>query len=63
MHGLLSLQQAARKLRVTATWLKAEAETQRVPHLRAGTRFLFDETKLAEALRARIDDGKGPADE
>lgn len=62
MNGLLSLQAAARKLRVTAKWLKAEAEADRVPHLRAGSRFLFDETKLADALKARIDGGgKGVA--
>jgi len=32
----------ARRLRVPATWLRAEAEAGRIPHLRAGSAFLFD---------------------
>lgn len=32
----------ARRLRVPATWLRAEAEAGRIPHLRAGSALLFD---------------------
>lgn len=32
----------ARRLRVPATWLRAEADAGRIPHLRAGTALLFD---------------------
>lgn len=31
----------ARRIRVTAKWLEEEAKAGRVPHLRAGTRYLF----------------------
>jgi hypothetical protein len=32
----------ARRLRVPATWLRAEAEAGRIPHLRAGSALPFD---------------------
>lgn len=32
----------ARRLRVPTTWLRAEAEAGRIPHLRAGSALLFD---------------------
>ena len=54
MDDLLSLPGAARRLGVPAKWLKAEAEADRVPHLRAGSRYLFDLGKLQEAIRQRI---------
>ncbi len=46
----------ARRLRVTSTWLRAEAEAGRIPHLRAGSTLLFDpqavERIVLERLRA-----------
>ncbi len=54
MAEVLSLNRAARRLGVTATWLRAEADAGRVPCLRAGTRYLFDLDALTEALAERI---------
>ena len=53
MREILSLSRAARRFCVTQAWLRAEAEAGRVPHLRAGTRYLFDNGALAEALAMR----------
>ena len=49
---LLTTSAAARHLRVSARWLRAEAEAGRVPALRAGKRFLFSrEATEGELLR------------
>ncbi len=53
MSELLSLPRAARRVGVTARWLRDQAEAGRVPHLRAGTRYLFDLAALTEALCSR----------
>ena len=53
MSELLSLPRAARRVGVTARWLRDEANAGRVPHLRAGTRYLFDLTTLTQALAER----------
>lgn len=53
MSELLHLSVAARRIGVTKKWLKAEATAGRVPCLRAGTSFLFDEATLKESLRTR----------
>ncbi|MCL4190695.1 MAG: hypothetical protein KJZ87_03030 [Thermoguttaceae bacterium] len=54
MAEVLSINRAARRLGVTAAWLRAEAEAGRVPCLRAGTRYLFDLDALTAALAARF---------
>ena len=53
MSELLPLSRAARRLGVSARWLKSEATAGRVPCLRADSRFLFDEAAVTEALRKR----------
>jgi hypothetical protein len=53
MSELLSLSRAARRVGVTARWLRDEANLGRVPHLRAGSRYLFDVTALTQALAER----------
>jgi hypothetical protein len=53
MSELLSLSRAARRMGVTAQWLKAEAKAGRVPCLQAGTRYLFDSLALARTLSER----------
>ena len=53
MSELLSLARAARRVGVTARWLKAEAKAGRVPCLQADTRYLFDSVALAQALAER----------
>lgn len=52
--GLLSLHRAARRIGVTARWLRIEADAGRVPCLRADNRLLFDVETLAHVLRSRV---------
>jgi len=53
---LIPLSVTASRLHVPATWLRAEAEAGRIPHLRAGKRLLFDLVVVERILleRARI---------
>ncbi len=53
MSELLSLGRMARRLGVTAKWLRAEADAGRVPCLPAGTRYLFNVVAVQEALAAK----------
>lgn len=53
MSELLSLPRAARRLGVTAKWLRTEADADRVPCLRADSRYLFDADAVTETLRQR----------
>jgi hypothetical protein len=57
---LLPLNLMARRVRVPARWLRAEAEAGRVPHLRAGAVFLFDADTVIRVLteRARREGGR-----
>ena len=52
--SLLSVVQAARRLRVPKAWLLAEAQAGRVPCIDADGVFLFDPASLDSALIARI---------
>jgi hypothetical protein len=67
MSELLSLARAARRLGLTARWLRAEADAGWVPCLRAGTRYLFDlaalKTALAERAGARPDTARDRHDD
>ena len=58
---LLPVGPTARHLRVSVSWLRGEAEANRVPHLRAGDRFLFDlqavEQVLLERARQQVEGG------
>lgn len=51
----------ARRLRVPAKWLRAEAEAGRIPHLRAGNVLLFDPEAVERIVfeRLRQADAKG----
>ena len=57
--SLLTAGQMARRLRVTARWLKAEADAGRIPHLKAETVYLFDPDVVERVLRERA--GATPA--
>jgi hypothetical protein len=57
---LLSLTQMARRLRVTAKWLREETEAGRVPHLQAGHRLLFNADAVERVLLARASNYVGP---
>jgi hypothetical protein len=48
----------ARRLRVARDWLEAEAKANRIPHLKAGNRFLLDPDAVEQVLLARAQ--KGP---
>lgn len=50
---LLPIGPTARYLRVAAKGLREEAANGRVPHLRAGDRFLFDPEEVERALLER----------
>ena len=47
----------AARLRVTAKWLRAEAEAGRLPHVKADKVFLFDPEAVEAALLERARGG------
>lgn len=51
--NLLPLGPMARRLGVTATWLRQEAEAKRVPCLPAGDRYLFVPEVVERVLAER----------
>ena len=53
-NDLLPLQQAAGLLHIPAKWLRSEADAGRVPHIKAGARYLFELSSLTESLATRI---------
>ena len=53
LPSLLPLQIMARRVFVSAAWLRAEAEAGRIPHLRADKRFLFDPQTVERVLLER----------
>jgi len=53
LPDVLSLPRMARRLGITQTWLRAEADAGRVPCLRAGTRYLFAAAAVEKALAER----------
>lgn len=50
---ILNLPRMARRLGVTQTWLRREAEAGRIPVLRAGTRFIFEPEAVETAIAQR----------
>ena len=57
----LHLGAMARRLRVPATWLRAEAEAGRIPHLRAGSALLFDPEVVERIVFDRLRESPTPA--
>lgn len=55
---LLSLPAMARQLRVTQRWLRDEADAGRLPHIKAGKRYLFAADAVEAAL---LDRARGAA--
>lgn len=49
----------ARRVRVPAKWLRAEAESGRIPHLKAGNVLLFDPETVERLIAERVR-GAGP---
>jgi hypothetical protein len=50
----------ARRLRIPATWLRAEAEAGRIPHLRAGSALLFDPEVVERIVFDRMRESPTP---
>jgi len=50
MSELLPLAKMARRLGVTANWLKGQADADFIPHLKAGNRYLFNSQAVIEVL-------------
>jgi len=50
MNDLLPLSRMARLAGVTQAWLRQQAKDGKVPHLKAGNRFLFNPTAVETAL-------------
>ena len=55
--SLLTVGQMARQLRVPVRWLRAEAEAERVPHLKAETVLLFEPGTVEQVLVERARQG------
>jgi hypothetical protein len=49
----VTLEQLASNLRLPAAWLRREADSGRIPVIRAGRRRMFDEAAVRTALLAR----------
>ncbi len=60
---LMPLGPAARLLSVPSTWLRAEADAGRLPHLRAGSKYLFDVDAVERLLLERARQGGQEAKE
>jgi len=50
---LMATAALSRALAVPARWLKAEADAGRLPHLKAGSQYLFDEEAVRQELLRR----------
>lgn len=50
----------ARRLRIPAKWLRSEAEAGRIPHLRAGSTFLFDPEAVENIVLHRLRESHAP---
>ena len=55
--ALYPLSMMARRLRVTVRWLREEAESGRIPAVKAERQFLFDAVAVEEALLLRARSG------
>ena len=53
MCDLLSLSRMARRIGVTSQWLRSQADTGKVPCLKAGNRHLFNPIAVQASLAAR----------
>jgi excisionase family DNA binding protein len=50
---LLSLPALAEALKLPESWIKAEADTGRIPHLKIGKRYRFNRDAVVRALAER----------
>lgn len=54
---LLSLPALAQALNLPESWIKAEADADRIPHLRIGKRYRFNLEAVVRTLADRAADG------
>jgi len=55
---LLSLPALAEALKLPESWIKAEADAGRIPHLRIGNRYRFNREKVVAVLARRAAQGE-----
>ena len=53
MNDLLPLSRMSRRLGVTQQWLRDQADTGKIPCLKAGKRYLFNPVAVQDALAAK----------
>ena len=53
MSELLSLSRMARRIGVTQKWLREQADTAKIPCLKADNRYLFNLEAVQEALTTK----------
>ena len=58
---LLAVGPMARRLRVPVRWLRAEAELNRLPHVKAERQLLFDPEAVEQVLISRARQAPGGA--
>ena len=57
MNRLMKTGPMARELGVTVAWLKAESDAGRIPHIKAGKRYLFEPEAVKKVLIDRARQG------
>ncbi|MCP3903278.1 MAG: hypothetical protein GY715_06540 [Planctomycetes bacterium] len=58
---IVSIDELARRLRLSKRWLHTEATARRIPSLKAGRRRLFNIEAVRRALAARAAEAEGGA--
>jgi excisionase family DNA binding protein len=54
----IGVAELAARLRLPIRWIKAEAKAGRLPHLRVGRRWLFNEAAVRACLHVRASGGE-----
>ena len=57
IHSIIAIGVLARKLKVKTSWLRAEADAGRLPHIKAGDTILFDPVTVERILLERARGG------
>ncbi|MBF9018617.1 MULTISPECIES: helix-turn-helix domain-containing protein [unclassified Oceanispirochaeta] len=59
MEGLFTVEEAAKYTRLSTKTLYTYASQKKIPHIKLGSRLLFDEVKLEEWIRGNAVPMKG----